>query len=178
MFKKVLGIGGVVVVLAFLGIQLVQVGPAHANPAVVKEPAWDSPRTRELAKRACFDCHSNETVWPAYSNVAPISWIVGDHVAEGREVMNFSEWNREYDEADEAGEVVEEGEMPLWDYALMHPEAKLTDAERAELIKGLNATFGGEGGEAGERAPTGGGAEAREAGERGERGGDDDGDDR
>ena len=172
MFKKVLGIGGAVVILGFLGMQLVQVGPAHANPAVVKEPAWDSPRTRELAKRACFDCHSNETVWPAYSNVAPISWIVGDHVAEGREVLNFSEWNREYDEAGEAGEVVEEGEMPLWDYARMHPAANRTDAERAELIKGLNATLGGEGGEAGEPARTGG---AR-AGEAGERGGDDDDD--
>jgi hypothetical protein len=75
--------------------------------------------------------------------VAPISWIVGDHVAEGREVMNFSEWNREYDEADEAGEVAEEGEMPLWDYALMHPSAQLTEAEKAELIRGLNATLGG-----------------------------------
>jgi hypothetical protein len=141
--KQILTIGGGAALLVLVGIQFVHVGPAHANPAVVREPAWDSPRTRELAKRACFDCHSNETVWPGYSNVAPISWIVGDHVAEGREVMNFSEWNREYDEADEAGEVAEEGEMPLWDYALMHPSAQLTEAEKAELIRGLNATLGG-----------------------------------
>lgn len=143
MVKQILTIGGAVALLALVAIQFVHVGPAHANPAVVREPSWDSPRTRELAKRACFDCHSNETVWPGYSNVAPISWIVGDHVAEGREVMNFSEWNREYDEADEAGEVAEEGEMPLWDYALMHPSAQLTEAEKAELIRGLNATLGG-----------------------------------
>jgi len=56
-------------------IQFVPYGRAHTNPPVAQEPIWDSPQTRELARRACFDCHSNETMWPWYSNIAPISWI-------------------------------------------------------------------------------------------------------
>lgn len=131
-------------------IQLVPYGRAHANPPVVQEPKWDSPRTRELASRACYDCHSNETTWPWYSNVAPFSWLVQDHVDDGRETLNFSEWNKTWKEADEAAEVVREGEMPLWNYVMLHPEAKLTPAEQEELAKGLAATLGTEGGEAGE----------------------------
>jgi hypothetical protein len=62
-------------------IQAVPYGRAHSNPPVVSEPAWDSPRARELAVRACFDCHSNETVWPWYSNIAPVSWLIQSDVA-------------------------------------------------------------------------------------------------
>jgi hypothetical protein len=153
--------GGLVAVL--LLIQLVPYGRAHTNPKVIEEPAWDSPATRELAVRACFDCHSNETKWPWYSNIAPLSWMVQDHVDEGRETMNFSEWNRPADEADEAGEVVEEGEMPIPNYLWLHPEADLSVKEKALLIAGLNATLGGEGGEGAERH-----------GKRGGRDGDDD----
>jgi hypothetical protein len=113
---------------------------------VTKEPAWDSPRTRELAVRACFDCHSNETKWPWYASVAPISWRVQDHVDEGREKLNFSEWDRPQEEAEEAAEVVAEGEMPLWDYLLVHAEARLTADEKRALADGLAATLGeGEG---------------------------------
>ena len=81
---------GVVVLMAF--IQLIPFGRAHANPPVLQEPNWDSPQTRDLASRACFDCHSNETTWPWYSNVAPVSWLVQRDVDEGREKLNFSEW--------------------------------------------------------------------------------------
>lgn len=129
----------------FVGIQLVPYGRAHTNPPVTGEPSWDSPHTRELVERACFDCHSNQTVWPWYASVAPLSWAVQDHVDEGREKLNFSEWDRPQDEAEEAAEVVQEGEMPLWDYLLLHPEASLTAAEQADLVKGLLATFGGDG---------------------------------
>jgi mono/diheme cytochrome c family protein len=129
---------------SLLGIQLVPYGRAHTNPPVVAEPAWDSQITRELASRACFDCHSNETRWPWYAHVAPMSWLVQDHVDEGREVLNFSEWNRPYDEADEAGETVEAGEMPMAAYAWLHRDARLTPAERAALIAGLSATLGTE----------------------------------
>ena len=59
----------------FLVAQLIPFGRSHTNPVVVKEPTWDSPTTRDLAKRACFDCHSNETVWPWYTNIAPVSWL-------------------------------------------------------------------------------------------------------
>lgn len=137
--KRVLVGVGTVLGIALVAIQLLP-APSHANPPVVREPAWDSPRTRELAARACFDCHSNETKWPWYSNVAPISWVVGNHVEEGRTKLNFSTWDNPGEDAHEAAEVVEEGEMPLWDYVLMHPEAKLTAAEKADLIAGLRAT--------------------------------------
>ena len=67
----------VVAVLAglFLAIQFVPYGRDHSNPPVIGEPTWNSPETRALAVRACFDCHSNETVWPWYSNIAPVSWL-------------------------------------------------------------------------------------------------------
>jgi len=153
---RILKILVIVLLVGFLLIQLVPFGRAHDNPAVVSEPNWDSPETRALAERACFDCHSNESVWPWYSNVAPVSWLVQDHVDEGRAHINFSDWINSGD-VDELSEVVEKGEMPLASYLLLHPEAKLTDAERAALADGLAATVaqspattGGERGEHGE----------------------------
>lgn len=133
----------VVIVGGLLVIQLVPYGRAHENPAVVAEPSWDSPQTRELAVRACFDCHSNETVWPWYSNVAPFSWLVQRDVEEGREHLNYSEWNRPQ-EGDESAETVHEGSMPPNYYLWTHSEARLTDAELATLADGLEATFGSE----------------------------------
>lgn len=131
-----------VLVALFLAIQLIPFGHDHANPAVVSEPAWDSARTRELAVRACFDCHSNETVWPWYSNIAPVSWLVSVDVVEGRARMNFSDWNRGYQPS--VGEIVgvfQEGEMPPAQYLLMHPLAKLTSTERQELASGLQSSL-------------------------------------
>ena len=128
----------------FLVAQVLPVGSGAHNPPVTAEPAWDSPRTRELAARACFDCHSNETEWLWYHRIAPVSWLVEHDVAEAREHLNFSEWDRPQDDADEAAEEVEEGEMPLRRYVLVHPDADLSPAERAELIRGLQATFGRE----------------------------------
>ncbi|HET8738560.1 MAG TPA: heme-binding domain-containing protein [Acidimicrobiia bacterium] len=133
--------GVVVIVGGLLLIQLVPYGRDHDNPPVVAEPAWDSPQTRELAVRACYDCHSNETEWPWYSNVAPISWLVQRDVDEGREELDFSEWNLSQ-EGDESAETVREGSMPPSQYLLTHPEARLTDAELAALEAGLVATFG------------------------------------
>ena len=122
--------------------QVVPYGRDHDNPPVVSEPRWDSTATRTLAKRACFDCHSNETTWPWYSNVAPVSWLVQNHVDEGRRELNFSEWATANKEADEAAKTVREGEMPPRSYLIAHPEARLTDAERAQLARGLDATIG------------------------------------
>lgn len=122
-------------------IQLVPYGRSHQNPPLRSEPTWDRPETRALAKRACFDCHSNETEWPWYSWVAPVSWLVEHDVVEGREYLNFSEWDREQEEADEAPETVAEGEMPPWNYLPVHPEARLTAEERAALIEGLAETI-------------------------------------
>jgi hypothetical protein len=110
------------------------------NPPVRAEPAWDSPRTRELAVRACFDCHSNQSRRQWY-HLAPASWWVADHVREAREHLNFSEWDRPQDDAEEAPDEVAEGEMPLRSYLLVHRAARLTAAERAELVSGLEATL-------------------------------------
>lgn len=123
-------------------IQLVPYGRDHTNPPVTAEPAWDSPRTRELAKAACFDCHSNETVWPWYSHVAPVSWLVQRDTDEGRRKLNFSEWDKPQKEADEAAKAVREGDMPMWIYLPAHPEARLSDADKQALINGLEATMG------------------------------------
>jgi hypothetical protein len=145
--RKLLLIVLALVVGGFLLIQLVPYGRNHTNPPVISEPAWNSPQTKQLAQRACFDCHSNETVWPFYSHVAPASWLVQDHVDEGRQVLNFSEWSngrREGEEGEEMAEVIYEGEMPPANYLLLHPEARLTDAEKQLLAGGLMAAGGGE----------------------------------
>ena len=132
-------------IVLFVVIQFIPYGKDHTNPPVVAEPQWDSPQTRALFMRACGDCHSNETKWPWYSNVAPISWSVAHHVEEGREHFNVSMWGaQKKNKADEAAEEVEEGEMPLKSYLLAHPEARLSDAEKEALIEGLKKTFGEE----------------------------------
>jgi len=128
-------------VLGFLAIQLVPYGRNHTNPSVVREPIWPSPEVRALAKRACFDCHSNEVVWPWYSNVAPVSWMIQRDVDEGRRKLNFSEWGTRRDERD-AAEQVQQGKMPEPKYLLTHPEARLTNAEKQMLIDGLQAIAG------------------------------------
>lgn len=76
--------------IGFIAIQFVPVD--KTNPPVVNEPRWDSPQTQALAERACYDCHSNQTKWPWYSNVAPVSWVLAHNVKEGRTKLNFSEW--------------------------------------------------------------------------------------
>ncbi|MBE7552383.1 MAG: heme-binding domain-containing protein [Anaerolineales bacterium] len=144
--------------LGILGVIAIQFVPVKTtNPPVVSEPQWDSPQTKALVERACYDCHSNETKWTWYSKIAPVSWYVAHDVQEGRDALNFSEWRvskgegaegREDDEGEEFEEITEvisEGEMPPRQYLLMHPEARLTDTEINALIAGLKATFGAEG---------------------------------
>lgn len=122
-------------------IQLVPYGRTHSNPRTTEEPKWDSPRTRELAVRACFDCHSNETHWPWYANVAPFSWVVQRDVDAAREVINFSQWNYTFELASYSGLSVRSGSMPPTKYRLAHPEADLTAQELADLARGLDATL-------------------------------------
>lgn len=141
-WKSLFAIASAVVAGLVLIAQFVPYGHDHSNPPIVAEPVWNSPATRELAERACFDCHSNQTRWPWYSHVAPMSWLVQNHVDEGRQVLNFSEWSRGNSEADEAAETVREGEMPPRSYLLLHPEARLTDTERQQLARGLDALLG------------------------------------
>lgn len=119
--------------------------PSHENPPVTGTPEWDTPRTEELFTRTCANCHSNETIWPWYSKIAPLSWIMNLDVNIGRKKFNVSEWGRHgKNNGDEAAGKLRSGSMPPWFYLPAHPEAKLTDAEKAELVNGLVATFGDE----------------------------------
>ena len=131
---------GTVIVLA--GIQAIPAGRDHTNPPVRGEPTWDSPVTRELVVRACYDCHSNETVWPWYSNIAPISWLVQRDVEQGRDELNFSEWDLSHGESHDIAEAVGEGEMPPSYYKVVQRKASLSSAEEESLKRGLEATSG------------------------------------
>jgi Haem-binding domain len=131
-----------VAIALFALIQAVPYGRDHSNPPVTLEPKWDSAQTRALAVRACFGCHSNETTWPWYSNVAPMSWLVQRDVDGGRSTFNFSEWNRPQDVGtDGLAEAIRGGSMPPWFYVLLHSNAKLSQPEKDALIRGLNATL-------------------------------------
>ena len=141
--KRAIVILFLVGVVGLLVIQLVPYGRDHTNPAVVAEPPWDSDATRATAVIACFDCHSNQTVWPWYSNIAPMSWLVQRDVDEGRKHMNWSEWTAGQGVA--APAMVESDKMPPFQYMLAHPEARLSDADKAAFIDGLTATFSGGG---------------------------------
>ncbi|MCB9245643.1 MAG: heme-binding domain-containing protein [Flavobacteriales bacterium] len=105
-----------------------------------------------LLEQACYDCHSNETNYPWYSRIAPVSWMLQNHIKEGREEMNFSVWasypeKKQRHKMDESYELVGEGEMPLKGYTLMHAHARLSDAQR----KTLTDWFMSQAGKSGER---------------------------
>ncbi|MCB0060665.1 MAG: heme-binding domain-containing protein [Caldilineaceae bacterium] len=134
----------VAVVGGLIFMQFLPLGISRDNPPVTAEITWDTPNTEALARRACYDCHSNETEWPWYSYVAPISWMVVQDIVKGREVLNFSEWTPEHAaaaETEEAVELVSKGLMPLPYYEILHPEATLNERETGELIYGLIATL-------------------------------------
>ena len=139
--RVALAVIAVILVLALL-IQLIPYGRNHTNPAVIAEPKWDGPKTKELAQRTCYDCHSNETAWPWYTNIVPFSWLVQNDVDKGRRALNFSEWDRPQRRVDEASRIVLEGEMPPGIYLLMHPSARLSPAEVNQLAQGLVNTIG------------------------------------
>ena len=135
--KKVLMGGGATLLLLFVAVQFVPVD--RTNPPVTTRARVPSD-VDPLLRRACFDCHSNETKWPWYSRVAPVSWLVADHVKDGRKNLNFSTWpvldpGAESHLLHEIEEVIEEGEMPLKSYLLGHPEARLSDAEKNMILR-------------------------------------------
>lgn len=133
---------GALVVLG-AAIQLIPYGHNHTNPPVRQEPAWDSPTTQRLVFRACYDCHSNQTVWPWYSRIAPASWLIQRDVDTGRHRLNLSEWDRPQRgaRAQSVERRIQRGSMPPWYYVMMHSKAKLSDAEKQALIQGLQTTI-------------------------------------
>lgn len=134
--------------LSAVAIQFIPYGKTYTNPPIISEPTWDSPRTQKLFNNACADCHSHRTAYPWYSKVAPISWLIQRDVDEGREHFNVSAWGaQKKNEGEDAAKETRTGEMPPWFYLPTHPEAALSDAEKKELINGLEKTFGKEEGE-------------------------------
>ncbi len=127
-----------IILAVCLAIQLIPI--ERSNPPIKNSPIWDSPRTMELAKKACWDCHSNETNWPKYSYFAPFSWFLVYHVNSGRSYLNFSDFK--IGSGVEASLEVKRLTMPLPPYLWMHPAASLTNSEKLELIRGLEKTFG------------------------------------
>ena len=125
---------------------LIQLIPSRIhNPSANVEPPWDSPQTRQLAASACFDCHSNRTRSYWYEKVAPISWWIKHHVDDGRQALNFSEYDpNKHRSGSSIGRRVENGSMPPSSYTWLgrHPDAKLSAADKAALVAGLEKTYG------------------------------------
>lgn len=123
-------------------IQLVPYGRAHDDPPVSSQPRWDSPRTQALFAQACGACHGNLTKWPWYSDVAPVSWLVQHDVDGGRARFDVSAWRRQpQPPAGRVAEAVRSGRMPPIQYTLIHAEARLSSAQRAQLAAGLLRTY-------------------------------------
>jgi len=131
-----------VLVLLFVVIQFI---PSD-RPEVIADNPSDFLKNNEvpesiesILRESCYDCHSNETVYPWYAYVAPVSFLVSKDTREGRDELNFSYWEdldkiEKAEMLDEISEEVEEGEMPMKIYPLTHPDAKLSDADRAEIV--------------------------------------------
>lgn len=147
-------------IVLFAAIQFVPVDRSH--PPVTDPIVFKNVDAELIARRSCYDCHSNENVWPWYGNIAPVSWVVAHHIEEGRSVLNFSDIagtianggeRGERGEAGEGGEggaggsaseiveesseTINEGEMPPSYYLLTHPDAALSPADKATLITGI-----------------------------------------
>lgn len=129
----------VTVVAVGVAIQFVPYGRDHTNPPVVASPPWPSAEAEALFQNSCADCHSNTTEWPLYSRIAPFSWLVRHDVDEGRHEMNASRWDEDAGRADKAAKAIADGEMPPLQYTLIHPDARLTDAEARVLIEAFLA---------------------------------------
>ena len=119
----------IIFVLSFLFIIIQFIPVDKKNPAIVSEiPA--PVEVQKILQRSCYDCHSHQTIWPWYSHVAPLSWLIAHDVKEGRENLNFSVWSdsdqrKQIKIFEEIQEVIEKKEMPLTTYLWMHPDARL-----------------------------------------------------
>jgi len=139
--KKIILYLAIAAVVVFGLIQLVPFGHDHTNPPTVSEPQWASPEARALVKQSCFQCHSNETSWPWYSNVAPASWLVSMDVVLGRGHFNFSDWQANPGEVDEMVQEIQSGGMPPIQYWIFHPSSKMNDQQKQQLIQALEQSI-------------------------------------
>lgn len=134
--KRVKRVFFVLMIIAFVGIQFIEV--ERANPPVTADINAPT-EVKNIFKNSCYDCHSNETVWPWYSKIAPISWMIVNDVTDGRKHLNFSEWEKLYSEKraklkKEIWDEVNKDEMPLNIYTYLHPDTKM-DMIRKNIIK-------------------------------------------
>jgi hypothetical protein len=133
----------VVLVLVVLFVAAQAYRPSKTNPPVdesqtMRATTHLTPEAAAILDRACNDCHSSKTEWPWYSNVAPISWYLKNHVDDGRRALSFSDWGtypqrKAARKLEEMCDEVEKGDMPIRSYLLIHPSAKLSDADRRVL---------------------------------------------
>src|SRR5256714_9376634 len=139
--KRVLKIAAILLVVLVVGIQAVR--PARTNPPVDESQTINA-RTQitleaaSILDRSCRDCHSNKTVWPWYTNVAPLSWWLSNHVNDGRRSLNMSEWGKLSPDSQDRKlrqmcDEVQDGVMPLSSYTPMHPAAKLSDQDKKTI---------------------------------------------
>jgi len=135
--RRALKIAALAAVGLFVLAQLVPYGRDHANPAVTQAAVWPEGEGEQLAEQSCYDCHSDLTKWRWYSNIAPISWLVQHDVEDGREALNFSEWDRGQPPLGEVLEQVSDGGMPPTQYTLIHPTTSLSSAEKTRLADAL-----------------------------------------
>lgn len=141
MLKGILRWTAIVLAIIFAGIQFVR--PARINPPIDDAKTMTAKinvpiEVDAILTRSCNDCHSNKTEWIWYTSIAPVSWYTSHHVDEGRRELSFSEFGGYSDKKavrklTEICDQVTSGEMPLWDYAILHPTAKLSDADKQTL---------------------------------------------
>jgi len=143
MKKRIFKIFGIIFLVVLIGIQFISID--KNNPPIDESLDFFTTESFslegvELIKNACYDCHSNESKYPWYSNIAPISFVLEDHIKEGREELNFSEYQsysakKKNHKLEEIAEALREGWMPLDNYVWMHSEAKLSLEQRDMLAK-------------------------------------------
>jgi hypothetical protein len=134
--KRLIRSAAFVCTLGLAAAQFIQ--PNTINPPV--DPArsiWNDknvdPKVADVLRRACADCHSHETEWPWYAKISPVSWFVARHVSDGRAKLNFSDWTSSPDQMEEIYDSIAKAKMPLPGYSVMHPGARLSQADRDVL---------------------------------------------
>ena len=135
--RRLLRAGLVAAIVVVIAMQLVPYGWSKPNPPVRVAATWPDAESERIARSSCYACHSNETDWPAYSYVAPMSWLVRRDVEQGRDELYFSEWDDAAGEADAAVETIADGSMPPRQYTLVHRDARLDRDEAAALVEAL-----------------------------------------
>ncbi len=145
-WEKALWIVGGTVLAAFIALQFFPIwefipSMDPRNPPVKYEVQWASAEADEIMHTVCYTCHSNETEYPIYTRIAPVSWIASEHVTEGREHLNFSEQPLQDIHLGKLISYIQSDRMPPEAYRLVHPEANLTEQQKADLIAGIRATM-------------------------------------